>query len=166
MFVCCFLLEWYYQYLFCRGCSYLFQIVYSIERYLWAIYNFNIVFRYTFLWSFCLVRFSSGILISFAQVREALLKKMRLFESQQENSKIQTKNSKRLSNVQENLKKVKVGFWFIKVPAFEVYIKTLIFFISNTHTLNHVNISEWQRERSKFNQKSYSAWLAFIYKRN
>lgn len=49
------------------------------------------------------------ILISFAQVREALLKKMRLFESQQENSKIQTKNSKRLSNVQENLKKVKVG---------------------------------------------------------
>lgn len=32
---------------------------------------------------------------------------MRLFESQQENSKIQTKNSKRLSNVQENLKKVK-----------------------------------------------------------
>uniref|UniRef100_K1RZC1 Latrophilin-2 n=1 Tax=Magallana gigas TaxID=29159 RepID=K1RZC1_MAGGI len=40
-------------------------------------------------------------------VREALLKKMRLFESQQENSKIQTKNSKRLSNVQENLKKVK-----------------------------------------------------------
>lgn len=51
----------------------------------------------------------SVILISFAQVREALLKKMRLFESQQENSKIQTKNSKRLSNVQENLKKVKVG---------------------------------------------------------
>lgn len=41
------------------------------------------------------------------KVREALLKKMRLFESQQENSKIQTKNSKRLSNVQENLKKVK-----------------------------------------------------------
>lgn len=55
------------------------------------------------------------ILISFAQVREALLKKMRLFESQQENSKIQTKNSKRLSNVQENLKKVKVGVQIIGV---------------------------------------------------
>ncbi|XP_048765393.2 adhesion G-protein coupled receptor F3-like isoform X7 [Ostrea edulis] len=39
------------------------------------------------------------------KVREGLLHKMRLFESQQENSKIQSKNSKRFSNAHENLKK-------------------------------------------------------------
>ncbi|XP_061176826.1 uncharacterized protein LOC133185543 isoform X2 [Saccostrea echinata] len=41
------------------------------------------------------------------KVREGLLHKMRLFESQQENSKIQSKNLKRFSNAQENLKTVK-----------------------------------------------------------
>nr|XP_022291423.1 uncharacterized protein LOC111102827 [Crassostrea virginica]XP_022291424.1 uncharacterized protein LOC111102827 [Crassostrea virginica] len=42
------------------------------------------------------------------KVREGLLHKLRLFESQQENSKIQTKNSKRLSNALDNMKKVKI----------------------------------------------------------
>ena len=71
------------------------------------------------------------------QVREGLLHKLRLFESQQENSKIQTKNSKRLSNAQVNMKKVKVSLedmkdltcrcWLYIVSFHSIYFIVIFF---------------------------------------